>query len=292
MPRVGQVVAGMLLLLETAFLVASGAPLWSSSSHGVPTTPAVTMLLRTIGSSTVGFGTFTCYAGPAVTALGVLPEANSLFGVHEFDFYDPVFPRAYLQSWSEVSSSRAGVRIYNSFCPVLTTAEQARRFGVSYVLEVAGHSGPTGAVFVRDIGDEVLYRIPGSSAATLTPLASGDRFPPDDAPGTALPVDHPSPSSWKIITVGDKAQVLRLRLTDDPGWHATIDGRPLALVPYASVMLQARIPPGTHTVELHYWPDLFTVGLVVAGVCAFLLLTASIVTFLHRRKSSAVARPT
>jgi hypothetical protein len=36
-----------LLLLETVFLVASGAPLWSSSGRGVPSSPAVTALLRT-----------------------------------------------------------------------------------------------------------------------------------------------------------------------------------------------------------------------------------------------------
>ena len=44
-------------------------------------------------------------------------------------------------------------------------------------------------------------------------------------------------------------------------------------------MLQARIPPGNHTVELHYWPVMFTVGLIVAGVCAVLLLTASAIAF-------------
>ena len=287
LPGIGQGIAGILLLLETVFLVASGAQLWSSSGQGVPTSPAASALLRTIGNSTVGFGSFTCYDGPAVTALGILPEANSLYGIHEFDFYDPVLPRAYLQSWGEVSSSRAGVPIYNSFCPVLTTAEQARRFGVGYVLELAGHSGPTGAIFVRSIGNEALYRIPGSAPATLMPLASGDRFPPDDALGTPVNVVHPSPSSWKITTTGDHMQVLRLRLTDEPGWHATIDGRPLALVPYADVMLQARIPPGNHTIELHYWPVMFTVGLLIAGVCAVLLLTASAVAFVDRRKSSA-----
>ena len=69
-------------------------------------------------------------------------------------------------------------------------------------------------------------------------------------------------------------QVLRLRLTDEPGWHATIDGRPLALVPYAGVMLQARNPPGNHIVELHYWPETFTAGLILAAGCVLVLMIA------------------
>ena len=48
-----------------------------------------------------------------------------------------------------------------------------------------------------------------------------------------------------------------------------MDGRPLALEPWASgAMLEARIPPGRHVVELHYWPPLFTDGLVIAAVVA------------------------
>jgi Bacterial membrane protein YfhO len=286
LPVIGQLAAGLLLLLETVFLVVSGAQLWSSSGTGVTTTPAVATLLRTIGSSTVGFGTFTCYAGPAVTALGILPEANSLYGVHEFDFYDPVLPQAYLRSWAEVSQDPAGVPIYNSFCPVLSSAEQARRYGVGYVLQVPGRPGPTGAVFVGTVGDEDLYRIPGAAAATLTPVSSKGVLPADDAPGKPVAVSHPSPSSWKMTTAGDREQVLRLRLTDEPGWQATIDGKPLKLVPYADVMLQAVIPPGDHSIELHYWPPLFTVGLILAACAAALLLTASIMAMVRARRSS------
>jgi uncharacterized membrane protein YfhO len=51
-------------------------------------------------------------------------------------------------------------------------------------------------------------------------------------------------------------------------------------------MLQARIPAGHHVIELHYWPTLFTVGLIVAGSCVFLLLTFFVVRVVsHREKS-------
>jgi len=46
-----------------------------------------------------------------------------------------------------------------------------------------------------------------------------------------------------------------------PAWPSTtlerrtsIDGHPLRLLPYAGVMLQARVPPGRHTIVLTYWP--------------------------------------
>ena len=84
--------------------------------------------------------------------------------------------------------------------------------------------------------------------------------------------------------------MLRLALTDVPGWHATIDGRPLALHPYDGVMLQARVPGGTHLIELHYWPATFTLGLVVgalalAGVVLFLAAPA-----LRRGRGRAAGR--
>ena len=50
------------------------------------------------------------------------------------------------------------------------------------------------------------------------------------------------------------------------------------------VMLQARIPPGRHVVELHYWPDTFNIGLVLA-VCSAAGLTLAVVLERRRRRS-------
>jgi uncharacterized membrane protein YfhO len=41
-------------------------------------------------------------------------------------------------------------------------------------------------------------------------------------------------------------------------------------------MLQATIPAGTHMVELHYWPEAFTAGLVIAGVTVIMLLSVPV----------------
>jgi uncharacterized membrane protein YfhO len=85
-------------------------------------------------------------------------------------------------------------------------------------------------------------------------------------------------------------EVLRLRLTNVPGWHATIDGRPLPLLPFATIMLQARIPAGRHAIELHYWPSSFTFGIVVAVVAGLGLLSVLWVGAVGRRRRQVQPR--
>lgn len=286
-PSPGQVAGVSLLLLQSAFLVVSGAELWSSSANGASSTPAVRALVRAVGGATVGFGAFTCYLGPGYSTLGVLPESNILFGVHEFDFYDPILPRGYLQSWSELSKRNPAVLIYNSFCPALTTASEARRYGVKYVLEPEGGTEPTGAIFDARIGSEDLYRIPNSEDAELVRPTPTGGLPAADASGHSVAMIQPSPSTVKVTTSSSRDEILRMRLTDEPGWHATIDGRPLHLEPFAGVMLQASIPAGHHVIRLYYWPTLFTVGLIIAATSALFLLLMVVVSALRGRQSSA-----
>ena len=104
-----------------------------------------------------------------------------------------------------------------------------------------------------------------------------------------MAVTTPGPASVTLVTHAHRETVLRLRLTDVPGWHATIDGRPLALSRFAGVMLQARIPPGRHTVELHYWPTTFTIGIVLAACSAAGLAAALIVGRVRRKPRATVA---
>ena len=282
----GRVVGGLLLLLETAFLVVSGAALWSSSSaDGAQAPPSVVALQRAVGASTVGFDSFTCFAGPGLSSLGILPEANVLFDVHELDIYDPVLPRGYARSWSEVSRAPDGVPIYNSFCPTVTTAVQARHFGVGYVLVPAGERGPTGTVFDRSVGSEDLYRVPNSGPAVLLPSGNDNGSAADDGTGIPVGVEHPTPSSWRLTTNSPVDRTLLLRLTDLPGWHASIDGHPLPLEPSSGVMLTAEVPAGRHVIEVHYWPELFTVGLLVAALTAVGLVVLVVVAVLRRRQT-------
>ncbi len=278
--------AAVLLAGETAFLVAAGAPLWSSSSTYLAPTPAESTLARVVGSSLVGFGLNTCFSP---SQLGIVPNVNVAFAVREFAVYDPLIPRRYGETWRGATGQTATLAPYagapySVFCPAVETATIARRYGIAYVLERKGAPGPSGSVFDQAVGNEYLYRIPGSGPATLTPIPSTGKLPAPNALGTVVPVTDPDPSSWRLVTDAGGPQVLRLRLSATPGWHATIDGRPLALERFAGVMLQARIPPGRHVVVLRYWPSAFTAGIVLAVGCAATFAAVFLAGWVRRRR--------
>jgi hypothetical protein len=272
----------VLVAVEAAFLIAVGAGTWSSSATYLTPTPATATLAADVGSSLVGFGVPSCEVPPT---LGILPETNSAFSVHELSAYDPITPKAYFKALKVAP----GVPD-SALCPVIRSAAEARRYGVGFVLEPRGKAGPPGTVFDAAIGDEDLYRVPRVAAATLTALSPGDKPPGLDATGTPVAVSHPDPSTWTVKTDAPGARVLRLRLTDVPGWHATIDGRPLALQRFSSIMLQATIPAGAHTVELDYWPGTFTFGIVLAACSAAALATALLLGK-RRARRSVTAHP-
>ncbi len=272
--------AGLTLLtFETIFLVVAGAPLVSSSPQGLPSSPAVATLQRAVGNATVGFGGSTICQN-----LGILPSVNDVYGVHELGIYDPIIPKGYYRAWKADTGRPGGIPPFNEFCPVVSSSATARRWGVSYVLEPRGAPGPSGSVFDTRVGDEDLYRIPGAARATLTPVPPAGGDPSPTATATPVDVDSRDPSRWRMVTDATTPQVLRLRLTDVPGWKATIDGRPLALAPYSGIMLQATVPAGRHLVELRYWPNTFTLGLVLAACSAIGLVTAVIVDHRRRRR--------
>jgi hypothetical protein len=287
-PTVGRLAGASLLVCEAAFLVTAGAPLWSASSSPFASTPAVAALKTSVGSSLVGLGGFLCFLPPG---LGIPENAQVAYGVQELAVYDPMIPSAYYSSWRSVSRTSPGIPNDSVFCPGINTAALARLYGVSFVLERTGTPGPQGGVFDKTVGDEDVYRIPDAAAATVTPLTASGGLPSDSVPGAPVPVTHPDPASWKLVTDADSSQILRLRLTDIPGWHASIDGRPVPLQNFAGVMLQLQVPAGHHTIELHYWPVTFTEGLVLAGGAVAALVGAFLVSAYRRRQHPASLHP-
>ena len=92
--------------------------------------------------------------------------------------------------------------------------------------------------------------MPRAAAATLVAVAGPNgSLPANDALGAPVRVAHPSPNTWSMVTTTTTPSVLRLRLSDVPGWQATVDGKPVGLRRFAGVMLELRVPAGRHHVE-------------------------------------------
>jgi Bacterial membrane protein YfhO len=268
------------------YLIALDAPLPSSSSTPYQPTTAVTALQRTIGSSLVGLGvdaSSNSASGLAArlytSSLGFEPNSNVLFGIHQFSAYDPISPLSWFGDWIYYNHTPPGSIPFYTISPVIKSATVARRYGIAYVLVRSGAPGPTGSVFDRRVGKEDLYRIPGAATATLLPVKVLKGWPPTDKLGKAVNVEWPNPSTARVVTTSSTPQVLRIRIASVPGWHATIDGQPLALFPYLSMMFEAYVPPGHHVIELTYWPKQFSEGIVLAGLAVAGLAVAGVVVW-------------
>jgi hypothetical protein len=286
--RIATMAAVVLLACESGFLIASGAPIPSSSTNGMAPTPVVAALKNAVGNSVVGFGV-PCDPRPQV---GLLENANILFGVHEMAVSDPMTPRAYYaQDWGKDTGQPGGIPKIQLFCPIFNTASLARLYGVGYVLTLPGHPGPTGAVYDARIGPDVLYKIPDVTAAYVARLAPGGAMPAEAATGTAVDVTHPDDASWRTVTDAPVPEMLRMHLTNVPGWHATVNGRPLKLVPFGGVMLQARLPAGHDVVVLRYWPDMFSDGLMIAAAAIVALLVMGVVAITRARLTARRRAP-
>ncbi len=282
--QAGLLAGAALVAVNTAFLVTAGAPLVQSSAHGFPMTAAIAAYQRAAGAGSVAFGTPWCQ-------LGLAPDVNDAYRVHQLSIYDASLPKALFDAWPADTASPAGSAGLYLFCPAVTSVAVARQFGVRFVLEPASQPGPPGTVPAARLGAETLYRVPRSGPATLTPLAGG-RLPPAGAVGRPLAVPSSDPAVWQVRFAASAPSVLRLHLDAAAGWHATIDGRPLALTRYAGMLLQARVPAGRHTVVLCYWPKAATWGLMAAGLSLAGLAGAVGVDLSRRRRRRRDARTT
>lgn len=284
--------AGALLVAQSVFLCATGASFWSVADGYFSPTPAVTRLHHDVGAALVGIGT--CrprpFSPPYSTEVGIRPNANAGYGVAEFAAYEPNLPASYYRSWAAVSGqdTAPALRRVGLFCPQITTAAQARTYGVSYLLVAPGARRPPGTVPVDRVGGETLVHVPGATRASL--IVSGSRGAVGPGRSTIRTVQL-GPAAWRVRTDASAPGVLRLRITAAPGWHGTVDGRPLALSTWSGgAMLQASVPAGRHVVDVSYGPALFTAGFAVALAVAVALVVACVAAAWVNRNVRRAAR--
>ena len=111
--------------------------------------------------------------------------------------------------------------------------------------------------------------------ATRSATGSLSKIPPGRCPldaevsGTARIV-HDLPERVVVETDAAMPSYLVLSDTFDPGWSATVDGRPAPIRPAYLAFRAVFLPAGKHTVEFRYRPAGFALGAVLSS-CGLLL---------------------
>jgi len=90
------------------------------------------------------------------------------------------------------------------------------------------------------------------------------------AEGSARIVEY-RPEHVEIETDGRRPAVVVLTDAHYPGWQASVDGRPAALLRADFLFRGVAVPPGRHTIALDYRPRSLRLGLALAALvaCAF-----------------------
>jgi Bacterial membrane protein YfhO len=268
--------------VEAAFLLTATPGIWSSSNSFFPVTPAEATLQSQVGQARVGYST--CPSIIAWPDLGILPEANSAYGVREAAAYDGIVPQSYFTAYFQAVHQPVPANTgFGQYCAPMNTAALARHFGVSYVLSPGGRPGPTGDTLVTAIEGEELYRVPGASVITTEPEGS----PPDSSTATVVPVGGSDPSSMHLTVSDNAPSVMYIHVTNFPGWKATIDGHGLSLRNWGGTMMAASIPSGHHVIVIRYMPAAFRYGVLLAILTGLALIAALIWTLRRPRKRLA-----
>jgi uncharacterized membrane protein YfhO len=99
------------------------------------------------------------------------------------------------------------------------------------------------------------------------------------------------PQRARVEVVAPAPGILLVRTPFDPGWRATVDGRPARVIPVdyldQGVVLQA----GRHVVELSYHDPSIGYGLAGSAGSLAALLGAALYLHLRRREEGAAQGP-
>ena len=277
--RVVVVVALVLFVIESFTLLSATPRLTSSSTKFFVATPAITTLRSTIANERVGLGACVHLTHQPVN-LGIRVESNIMYRVSEFAAYDPLTPTSLFDAWYRAAGTRPpGAFVGSVFCPTIATPQEARHFGVHYILMPASAPRPLGFVFVKNIGDERLDAVPGAGIATLEPSLGR----PDSPSARVVPVRWTTESSMRIASDTTSDSTLYVHVLAAPGWHVAIDGRATPFRIYDHTMMLVALPSGNHVVTLDYLPASFVKGIVLASFTAVALIAWLVIDELRRR---------
>jgi hypothetical protein len=268
------VIAATLALTEAAFLFFAGVGIASYSKPFFETTSAIAKLKGFVGDSLIGLNGGNVTKVRDFEDVGFYPNVNIGYSVRIFGVHDPMVPLAYFTSWpiQKAAPFQFGVGL---FVPDINSVTLAQRYGIGYVLTKPGITVPSGMTTVAVIAGETLSRVPDSTTFSFL-SGTGD---------SVLSATSNGDGAWKLETDGSAPGTLALRVTAEPGFEATIDGRPLTLTSLDHVMFEAQIPAGSHTITLKYLPARFELGIAGALVALIAMLAGGGIITVRRRRA-------
>jgi hypothetical protein len=136
-----------------------------------------------------------------------------------------------------------------------------------------------------------LLRGMGADPARVALVECEHRAPPpaQTAPAAraAFALRDRGPGVWRLTTrVSDDAPgFLVLSQSDLPGWHATVDGRPVPIYRTDGLVQGIVVPPREHELAVEYRPASVVYGaaLSLAGVAVLIIVTGSVALTARRR---------
>lgn len=252
-------VTAVLFVGNAAFLVAAGVGLNTWTKGFYPESSAMRALRSKVGDGIVGLDDGRKKV-ETLSALGYYPELNVAYRLAEFAGHDPVLPQAYFSALSP-GQGDGGLGL---FVPSINSVSEANRLGISWLLVAPRRPGPHGASYVETLAGQRLYHVAGSSRFSLQPAAAG----------VVASSSQPFAGTYTVEVHDTAASTVVARITDVPGWHASIDGRPAKLYRFGGIMQSLLVPRGDHRIRLWYEPSELRTGVVIALSAALTLLLA------------------
>lgn len=97
----------------------------------------------------------------------------------------------------------------------------------------------------------------------------------DDATGT-VQIDNFRANELSLTVDTATPQLLIISQIDYPGWQARLDDRPVELLPVDAILQGVMISAGSHTIQINFWPGIFTTGLWLSAIGSLLCLAMMI----------------
>lgn len=251
---------------------------------------------------------------------GLTMSRGTLFGVRDVLGYNPVQLPRY---WDYIRARSPLSIFYNASVVDLPSVTDEQLLGVRYLLVPTGLAQPLpGEVVARADGFDLIelhLRAPrisvhdSWSVATSQADALARVTRPDFDPGGGVVLETdpglrrrrfgpsiPQEGTFREITPEDvrvevdaaDPSIVLVRTAYDPGWSATVDGRPTEVLPADGLLMGIPVDEGRHRIRLTYTDPDVTRGLRAGAVVWLGLAVAYLLALSRERRHRPVQPPT